>query len=474
MTKKLPLSLSQTQGIALLAIFALTPKAQANIGEAFGFGSRAASLAGASDAWQFDAFSIYTNPASASVEREKRLTLSYGFIAMEPQFTPINNVVTGNQYTTGQSTDIVGNVDMSYRTTFGQEIGLTYRLFPDFMNLTFGIAVFLPLNQLAYIDTGEAFVPEYVLYRSRTQRPLLEPGFSADLGGGFHVGIGLHTAFGVTANANVLLQANPAQPSTFRFSASMIPKASPYFGFLYLSNAEEEKKSQVSASLVIRLPSTSTTEMTLVSGARLFGGLSTLDFSLLANAALFYDPLTVELGASVQATSWARLFAQVDAEMWHNYQAPSLTIQQPAIDSCGGTTCGFVISPSDNPAYDYQNIVVPRVGGEFVTGGKLTYRVGYAYHASIFKNLPTGAGNYVDPPKHIFSAGIGILFNHFLNFDVPCIVDINGSYQALITQNIVKTSGNEAGNPADEKIGSPGYSTGGKVYGGGMDLTLAF
>ena len=106
----------------------LSSSARANVGEAYGFGSRTASLGGAGVAWGTDAYAAYYNPAQLALPSDKRLQLSYGFIYMQPYFTPITNVLTQNKFIS--DSDQYGNVDTtSYRPTFGQELGLTLRHF---------------------------------------------------------------------------------------------------------------------------------------------------------------------------------------------------------------------------------------------------------------------------------------------------------------------------------------------------------
>jgi hypothetical protein len=118
--------------------------------------------------------------------------------------------------------------------------------------------------------------------------------------------------------------------------------------------------------------------------------------------------------------------------------------------------------------------VIPRIAEEW-TVGTTKYRFGYGYRPSILKNNPPdGAGNYLDPDKHMFNAGASLEFQHFLGYDTPWRLDLNATYQLLVTESIVKTSGDEAGNAGDPKIGAPGYDAGGSVWGGGASLTFAF
>src|SRR5438876_929077 len=98
--------------------------AHANIGEAYGFGSRSASLAGATNSWGSEAYAAYGNPAALALrdaEPGKRLKLGYGWIYIQPTFTPITNVVTQNDFNsdTPAGTGTTGTVDTSYRPTFG-------------------------------------------------------------------------------------------------------------------------------------------------------------------------------------------------------------------------------------------------------------------------------------------------------------------------------------------------------------------
>src|SRR5438128_1035217 len=95
--------LAPAAGLAIVATLVtmtlLSPMAQANIGDTYGFGSRTAGLAGANAAWGFEGYAAYNNPAGLSVFSEKRLIVSYGLIDMVPSFDDINNVIVENTFT---------------------------------------------------------------------------------------------------------------------------------------------------------------------------------------------------------------------------------------------------------------------------------------------------------------------------------------------------------------------------------------
>jgi len=448
------------------------------VGEAFGFGARTQALGGAGVAWGGGGFTAYTNPASlplAGEDESKILTFSFGLLDMTPNVLPIQNVVTNTSFNSDNATGkpTYGNVDTGYRTTFGEELGIAYQVLPDTFHLTLGVVVFLPVNQVALVDTGETYEPEYILLRARTQRPQIEFSAGADLGKGFHAGLGLHTGFSLTTNGVVFLKTNPANPSQIRFSSSIQAKLGPTLGFLYApEQGPSDTPNPFSVGLVYRAPVSYDNVITFSSDAQFFGGTGALPFSFSANSALYYDPGSLELGASVKQ-SFGRLFAQLDYEFWSKYIAPNLVVGN-STQTCNPGPCTSTISPSKPLPFTYQDILVPRIGEEIELGTRSTLRLGYSYHASIIQGLATDAGNFLDPPKHALSAGVGFKFAHFLKYEIPAALDFTLEYEQLVTQHITKSPGDENGAMnGDPKIGSPGYDAGGNILGGGVTLTLA-
>lgn len=450
--------------------FLLQSAAQANLGEAYGFGSRTQGLAGSGAAWAFDSYAAYSNPAGLvfSVPEQGQASFSLGVTYMQPQFLPIDQVYVENNYVSDHAR--MGSVETSYRSTLGETVGVGYRFSED-RRWTIGLASFFPIQQIAFMDTGEAFHPEYVLYRARTQRPQVEVGLGGDLDPSIHFGVGMHLAFSITARASVFLNSDQNKPSIMRFSSSIQPKAAPYFGVLWTPSLNRD---EFVLGGVLRLPVASDATMVLQSGARLLGSLAALDFNFTALSALFYDPLTVQLATSWEHRPGWRFYGQLDHAMWSRFTGSPLQIQSPDITSCteNAGNCGFSISPGKNPAPRFQNIWIPRIAEE-VSLGDLQIRVGYAYQPSVLSGLPTGAGNDLDPPKHMMTAGFGFLFKRFLSTPFPARVDFNAAYHQLMTQHIEKTPGNEAGTLGDSKIGAPSYNAGGKILGGGVSLSLS-
>ncbi len=449
--------------------------ARANIGQEFGFGSRSASLGGASVAYGFGAFAAYSNPAGVVESDNAGFRIELGLLSMMPHFTPISGVLVENDYVADQET--TKDVDTDYRSTLGQLIGVNLRLVPQWGNLSVGVTAFMPLQQVAYMDSGESYVPEYVLYRSRTQRPQVDLAFGMELSRKLKVGFGFQLAYALTSSATVFLQTESTKPSTMRFASSLKTKLGPQFGATYSTSETPNDPLATTFGAVLRLPVSSPNEIFLKSGARAFGGFAALDFNFIARSSLFYDPLTLELGSSFPTPfltdHLARTLIQFDYQRWSAFAPPALLIIDPQTEGCGAAPCGVTVSGGTIPSFPYRNIVVPRIGQEMQISGARV-RMGYSYRPSIFSSLPTGAGNYLDPPRHNLSAGLGWTLHPQALLNTPVQLDLHLAYCPLEKQTIVKAPGDETGSgTASKKIGSPGYDAGGQLYGGGITLGLA-
>ncbi len=447
---------------AALLIGGLGPSARANVGEAYGLGSRHSALGATGAADRDTPFAAYTNPASLSragagtpealsgSSNEGRFRAAYGIIAMDPSFTPIRAVSVEN--TTVSDQDTVRDVDTEYSATIGQVVALSYLVAPELWNLGVGVTTYLPFDAIASFDSGEPFVPEYPMYRSRTQRSQFDIGAGVEPAPGIRFGAGLHVGYKVTGGTNLYVTTEAGKPSSMRFQAKTKPKVSPYFGTLVALT------DTLDAGLTVRLPLASTGELQVRSTAKIVGSF---DLAFTGASTLVYDPLTVELGAVWRQAPGAATHLQVDFQRWSRFEQPAFTIANPTASECS-TPCGLPVSPSDNPSAAFRDIFIPRVGQELAWSESVTLRVGYAYRPSILAAPPSGQGNLLDPGKHMFSLGTGYRFGS--SEKLPWTLDAHFSYHLLQTLQITK---------AGTEIGAPGYEAGGKILGGGVSLSLA-
>ena len=141
---------------------------------------------------------------------------------------------------------------------------------------------------------------------------------------------------------------------------------------------------------------------------------------------------------------------QAEQQYWSRYQSPALAILDPKA-TC--ENCGTAIAPSKYPSFSFVDVLVPRLGAE-VTVDDAAVRVGYSYRPSILKDLSTGSGNYLDPPKHVFNGGLGYQFKTFLGREVPVSLDFSGTYHLLLPNRSSNLQGMKPGRVPTQLIGS--------------------
>jgi hypothetical protein len=465
--------------VALLATGA-PAAARASVADTFGLGSRSAALGGATVGGGSDGYAAWQNPAGLP-EGPSRLRLSYGLFYAKADFTDIRGIVLRNDTFTSDRLDR-GDVREDYRANFGQSLGLALELLPEAGHLTAGLTAYLPLNQVAYLDTGETFVPEYFMYRARTQRPTFDFALGAEPHTRLSVGLGMRVGFGVTGNANLFLQTDTSgagtagSSSTARLITSAKPTAAPFAGLLYRSRDPRDpsgasaKPLDHTLGLVVRLPVSNEVRIATSTAAAVFGGAPGININFNASSMAYYDPWSFELGGTLRATSWLTTYAQLDYQLWGRYREPALRIGDSECTSVG---CGVEIVPTRNPSVSFRHAPTARLGFEADVSDRWSVRLGGHYRPSIRRGLPVGAGNLLDPPRGTLALGTGHRVRGFLDFDTPYRIDAHVSASVLGRQAITKTANDENGDPG-EKVGSPGYTAGGIILGGGVSLSLAF
>lgn len=427
--------------------------ASADVGEITGWGSVSASLGGSHVSRGFSGFSGITNPATLSGPwGDNRVRLSYGWTFAAPSFEPIHNVTIENGYVSDNGSTRVGNVSTDYRSTLGQIIGLELPLIPNWKKITLGISTYVPLQNLAYIDTGETYLPEYVLYRARTQRTQLALALGSEISNQVRVGLGTQIGFSATSRANLMIKGTSGEPSSLRFISSLKPVVIPYVGLHWGDD-------DFSLGLVFQNEAVYQNDLAIEGQAELLSGLTGIPLSLNGQSALFYDPYQLKLGGSIKHSPVARFFFQMELQKWSLYQKPQINLLQSTSQN------GISISPSQPLDAEFRDIFVPRVGEE-IDLGTTRLRFGYTYHSSILARLPAGAGNILDPSRHSFRLGLGI--------NEPLPLDLHVQWDWMPDENVTKSAGDEAGNAADSKIGSPGYTQGGKIWGAGLSMSWVF
>ncbi len=396
------------------------------------------------------------NPASihSLLSPDHPIVVEIGLEYLHSSLPDISNIVVENSSTStslAPGTSRTGTVNGNYPDTFAQTLKFQALLEQEH-DITIGLKTFLPLDGLTQLDTGNIYQPEYAIYRATGQRPRVLLSGGANLSSDWRVGVGGDVGFSTTAQADVFLQSGAGTVSDQRISAKVKPSLLPQATLAwkdYSITARSENKSEL--------------ELSTTAGARIFSGVSAgVDFSYSARSALFYQPWEFEFDGKNRLSDGLLVKYSLSYQLWSHYEARAAVIQSDVPISCpsGAGNCTSQFSSGQEPSFHARNILVPEVEFDFTTGQGDTLETGYRYKDSIFSGLPTGNGNYLDPPRHDVIIG----FTHVT--EKGWSWHVNGQVSRLTTQNVVKSDPND--------IGGPGYSASGWLYGGGLSVAVPF
>jgi len=443
-------------GFCLISILTVHSKAFASTGETYGYGSRASALGNTMLGGIQDGYSTFYNPAANSANSGLRLSLGVAYA--KPSFLEIKDIVVGNTAVAAETGDVLGSVkNDDYLDHLGQTVGASLNFGEKWKLLTVGLTGSLPITRLAYLDTGEAFRPEYFGYRSRTQRPQVYASMSVSPFQNFYMGTGIAISTNLAANTTLYATTNPGSVSYQRFSSTIKPGAAPYFS-LYGT------PSKLIWGVTARLPNRYTLSIDTNASARVFG--TQICMPLVTNSAstLYYDPLEVDLGMGLHITPQTFATLEVDWFQYKKYESPTVKV----VDK--GSGAALLTSISNVPTM--RDIFVPKLGLEH-RFEKFKARFGYAFRKSPVENN-NGPGNLIDPDKHLFSLGAGIDLKEAGMVAQNLILDLHAQYHWLVRKRVTKALGNEVGTLSQSKVGAPGYDIGGKIYSAGLSFSMAF
>lgn len=458
---------------ALLFLLLLTSfSTSASIGNRFGLTSEGAAIAGATvGASSISSASVFDNPAQMSFlpegEKSPSIHFHWSILYSDPQFSEIRNVVVENPVNSdinNGNTPRYSDVNTDYPATFGQSLGFSIRSKKSDHHWGIGAIAYLPLNHIALVDSGETFVPEYVLHRGSTQKPEFQFAFSGLITDRFSLGFGVYLGAKLTSDTTVFLNQGSGTRSSMRVAANIKTEATPYLGATVLLSKT------LSAGTVIHLASHAPETLNVQAGARAIGNVSALDFAFSSVGTPYYEPFSIRSGTQWRYANEETLSLQLEYQDWSKYEAPSILILDPNTQTCS-PNCGVDFSQGVKFSHPTRSVFIPRIGHTWSFGGS-EFRIGYAYRPGIYRDIPNGAGNMIDPDEHRLTTGYGWEVASLPFFDAPGRFSLHAAYSLYPKKSVVKTSGDENENTLNSKIGAPGYETGGSEWGSGFTLEL--
>lgn len=385
--------------------------ARANPVDAFGYGARSVSLSGAVTATATDDSANYYNPAGLAVSDDLRIELGYIYV------DPTLKMNGGDQ-----------DVDRNYGVQGGVVLpGQIAR-----HNVAFSLGLFLPAERISRIRALPLRQPRWVLFDNRPQRLVITTSLALEVIDDLYVGAGLtylSNTGGTLAMGGVANLFDEEQTAFFsgvdvNLSAVRYPSA----GIMFTPG-------DWSFGLAFRDEFELGLDLTVDVGGDIAGtqGVAVEDasFILVTTSTNLFSPRQLALGAAYSPGRWS---AAVDLTwaQWSHFPSEASAID---IDLEFGSL-PFELPPTDDPVSpQFRNIVITRVGGEYVAVDSkhfgLTLRGGYSFEPTPADDVPAPL-SYIDSAKHGASLGLGFRFSEFSTvFERPILLDLAGSYTRM-------------------------------------------
>lgn len=436
--------------ILTLFILVFSLNAEASYPELFGSSYSTAALGNQSNMDENDPGNNFYSPSLLGFSENFNVLLQASSTATH--FKPINNIVVTNS--TNSSGTTIGNAKTDYNKFYGSAIHLAVPVGGARHLGTLGLSVFLPLGHLIETNSGDSFLPEYVMYRSRHTRTSIYLNFAKKWSDDLAFSLGTIVGFQASAEVRTNLSLNGMNYGSWARAQS---KVSPSLGAI----ASVTKKLDDSKIYFTYQQEMKSNLKAIASGEINNPSMGLFDTTI--SSMIFYEPHTFRLGTSLKYDTASSLeaFLAVEYQMWNNYKAPTITIKKNG---------GVVADSSNFERIETRDTINPRFGLKWDVTDRWSTLLGVAYRMSPLKGDFSGSGNSIDTDAYIGAAGLQyriVIWGKDVHLGSAL------QYHKLKDKHVTKTPGQENGTAGD-KIGAPGYDIGGYLLSANFGIKFNF
>ena len=451
--------------ILSLSLFLSPHKSYGNFAEFFAPSTLTSSLAGQAGPYETAANNYY---APALITKTSKMALSLSTFHVRHSFKKISNVQIRNpQNSTHGRQNEYGPIPTEYDNLNYSALHLIIPIkHPRVSRL--GLSVLTPNSGLLDYQSGDPFLTEYVMYRSRNRRAL----FHANLAGPFSPAqklknlswsLGIHLGNKIQArsfNAIVLGDGGGVNGTGDEHNHS------------YARMGTKTNYTIAGIASLAWHDEWSSLALTFQQGIKndfsfhIEGSNSDLPlpFDYTMNSLAYYDPHILRL-SYLGRQGKVGLYGTVEYQLWKSggsYRTPVIRLDQ--------NPDGNVKNSLDFESISPRNIFVPKLGLSLKHDEHNTTFLGLAYRPTPLKGDFSGPGNSVDVDKIIMAAGHQLQLR-LLNRDVNLHFSVQ--YHNLDELRVLKTQGTREDGSSGEKIGYPGHTIGGHVLSTSTGLSIA-
>jgi hypothetical protein len=426
-------------------------KAQASFPEFFGASFTTSAIGNQANLDINDPSNNYYAPSVLAFS--KRVNALLQATLTKTQFKKISNIIVSNT-STASGTPTSGNVSNAYPNFTGSSLHLALPIgYEDHGTLgTLGLSLFMPVGKLIETNSGNPFLPEYVLYHSRFQRTSGYANFAHAFQDQFAISLGAIVGFQASADIQTDLTLNGS--TSYGSSASARTNVSPSIGLIVSATKKINEN---------KIYFTYQQEMKSNLHAQAAGEITSpapMLFSSSIDSMIFYDPHTFRVGGNYIFSAY-QIFLSCEYQLWSGYKTPLIIITKEA---------GVMQSSRNYESLQTQNTLNPRLGLKTNLTDRWSYSLGFNYHQTPLKGDFAGNGNSVDTDAFIYTGGIQY---RMVIWSKDVHLGTSFEYYNLRTKEVIKTANEENGSIGN-KIGSPGYTLGGSVLAGSFGVKFNF
>lgn len=430
----------------IAALFLISLSLHASFPEFFGTNALTESIAGQPQKFCDPGNNYYSGAILANCDKSE---FSYAYNFIDPKFDSINNIVVENStMSSDASLPRRGDADTNYKSS---SLHAFHLLLPSQkLRGNFSLSLFTPLSKILTQDSGDPFLPEYVLHRARYKRTELFLNYAYAFNSIFSASLGTHIGFNASSSLNAQTSLNGTE---YGSSGSAKTEVKPLAGILFSAAYQKES---------------SLTFFTYAQGmesellAETHGETSNppLPFYVTVESQLYFDPTIFRLG---NQTRYSNLLVNLllEYQLWDKYKTPRIFIKKNS---------GVVQSSDDYERIQTENIFIPKVGLTYSLPSDWSVGTGAFYRKSPLRHSLAESGNSLDSDTKAVTMGISksLMWDHD-----PLTLSLASQYHWLTKRSVVKKSGAEDGSAGD-KIGAGGYQVGGRVFiiSTGLNLSL--
>lgn len=435
------------KSLILLSLFAST-SAWASYPELFGASFTTSSIGNQANLNSNDPGNNYYAPAVLGFSDKFNVILQASSTA--GHFKEVSNIIVSNS-TNSNNAPATGNAKTNFSKFYGSALHVALPVGGVRHMGTLGLSVFLPIGTLTETNSGDPFLPEYVMFHSRYQRTSAYLNFAKKWDDDLSFSLGAVLGFQATADVKTNMSLNGANYGSWAKAQS---KVDPSIGAI----VSVAKRFQDSTMYFTYQQEMKSNLKTLVNGEITNPNLALLNSSL--SSMIFYDPHTFRLGGSTDFGD-AELFLGVEYMMWSGYKTPIMNVDKNA---------GVVVPSTNYEKLEIRDTINPRIGLKYNWTNRWSTSLGAQYRMTPLKGDFSGAGNSIDANTVV---GTGGLQYRMVVFSKDVHLGASFQYHHLLEKKVTKTDGQENGN-AGPKLGAPGYDVGGYILSGTFGVKFNF